>query len=53
MDNEETNLLSTQKIDAEAKFDQANNPEFGLMREYSKQLNGEIEDQTEKNDRDN
>lgn len=43
MDNENMNLLKTQDFDAANMEEYICNPDFDLMRDYAKQLNGEME----------
>lgn len=43
MDNENENLLITQDLDEANMQEDICNPDFDLMRNYAKQLNGETE----------
>lgn len=43
MDNENMNLLNTQDLDEANMQEDICNPDFDLMRDYAKQLNGEME----------
>lgn len=43
MDNENRNLLNTQDVDEANMQEEICNPDFDLMRDYGKQLNGEMD----------
>ncbi|WP_261305421.1 hypothetical protein [Paenibacillus andongensis] len=43
MDNVNRNLLNTQDVDEANMQEDICNPDFELMRDYAKQLNGEME----------
>jgi hypothetical protein len=46
---EKTNLVNAQESDAETMLDHDNMEDIDLMREYSKQLNGDVEEQDDIN----